>query len=156
MLKLVMEAAEKEKKAGRHLAGSIDEKTGQVTEEYAILAIQIAESYHGIEKIAEGMKGKLDEWIGQGITDIHELYPMSWDDLTAMLLARKQWREERGTVREGPGPGRPVFRLPASGSPPPQPRSSRQAAAGIAARWCGKTAPKPETQPQATWRPTRP
>lgn len=97
MLKLVKEAAEKEKKAGRRLSGTIDEKTGQATEEYAILAIQIAESYHGVEKIAEGMKGKLDEWIGQGITDVHELYPMSWDDLTAMLLARKQWKEERGT-----------------------------------------------------------
>lgn len=108
MLKLVREAAEKEKLAGRPVTGSLDEKSGQATEGYAILAIQVAESYHGVEKIAEGMKGKLDEWVNQGITDIHDLYPLSWEDFTAMLVARKQWKEGEKTEF----PVRQVFMTP--------------------------------------------
>lgn len=108
MIKLVREAAEKEEQAGHRLTGSLNEKSGQATEGYAVLAIQVAESYYGVEKITEGMKSKLDEWINQGITDIHELYPLSWEDFTAMLLARKQWNEERKTEF----PVRQIFMTP--------------------------------------------
>ncbi len=105
MIKLVAETIQKE---GVKLTGTLDEKTGQATEGYAIFALQVAESYYGVEKIAEGMKGKLDEWIGQGITDIHELYPLSWEDFTAMLIARKDWKEQQGTEF----PVRQVFMSP--------------------------------------------
>ena len=96
MLKLLAEVIEKEKEAGRRIAGSLDAKTGQATEGYAILAIQVAESYYGIDKISEKMVEKLDSWIGQGITDIHEMFPMSWDDFVATLMTKKSWEKESG------------------------------------------------------------
>lgn len=108
MTRIVAEAAKKEIANGRKITGRLDEKTGQATEGYAMFAIQVAEAPYGVEKIADGMTGKLDEWIGQGITDIHELYPLSWGDLTAMLIARKEWREKRGTEF----PVRQIFMTP--------------------------------------------
>lgn len=108
MLKLVEEAVEKEKKAGHKITGNINNKTGQATEGCALLAMQVAESYYGVEKIAEGVDRKLDEWINQGITDIHEMSPLSWEDFTAILLTKKQWKEERKTEF----PVRQIFMTP--------------------------------------------
>ena len=61
MLKLIIKAAEKEKEAGQRITGSLDAKTGQATEGYAVLAIQVAESYYGVEKISKKMVEKLDK-----------------------------------------------------------------------------------------------
>lgn len=108
MLKLVGEAAEKERQSGHKLTGTLNGKNGQATEGYVLLAIQIAESYYGVEKIAEGMKGELDKWINQGITNIHEMFPLSWEDFTATLLAKKQWEGERKTEF----PVRQIFMAP--------------------------------------------
>lgn len=108
MLELVAKKVEEEKRTSRKLSGYLDKKTGQATEGHAVLAIQIAEAFYGVKKIAEGMRGKLDEWIGQGITDIHELFPLSWSDLEATLLTRKEWGEEKKTEF----PVRQIFMTP--------------------------------------------
>lgn len=95
MAKILMETVLNEKREGRRVSGEFNEKTGQVTEGHALLTVQLAESFYGIDNIVEGMTKKLDGWIEQGITDIHELYPMG-GDLEAMLICRKNWERDRG------------------------------------------------------------
>ena len=97
MLELVLEKAKEMQKSGRTFTGSVDKKTGQVTEGWAIFSLEVAESYYGVEKIADGMRNKLNEWISQGITGIHEMHPLSWQDVEATLLTRKNWQEEEKT-----------------------------------------------------------
>jgi predicted amidohydrolase YtcJ len=96
MLNLLMAEARQEEKAGRKVSGEIH-KNGQVTEGYSILAIQIAEAHCGVEKISESMDKKLESWISQGITDIHDMDVLSWNDFAAVLLSRKKWEEKQGT-----------------------------------------------------------
>ncbi len=109
MVGLMKAAIAAEAKAGRPISsGEFNEKTGQATESYALLAVQIVESHYGIEKMAEGMKNRMNQWIGQGITDIHEMFPMSWGDLSAMLLARRDWEKQEKTEF----PVRQIFMTP--------------------------------------------
>ncbi|MFH0969530.1 MAG: amidohydrolase family protein [Patescibacteria group bacterium] len=97
MLELVAEAAKKERESGYQITGTIDRETGQVTEGYSILTLQVAEAHCGVEEMSEKMEKTLDGWIDQGITDIHELFPTSWEEFIAILVTKKKWEEERKT-----------------------------------------------------------
>jgi len=97
MMAMIKRLADKEQEAGRRVGGSLDTKTGIATEGFALLAIQVAESHLGIEKISEGMERQLDKMIKQGITNVHDLTPASMDSLIATLVARKRWEEDRKT-----------------------------------------------------------
>ncbi len=108
MIKLVKKVAEKEIKNGNKISGTLNEKTGQATEGFSLLAIQVAEAYHDIEKISEGMKNKIDEWVHRGITGIHEMAPLSWQDFIATLLTRKEWEKKEKTEF----PVRQIFMFP--------------------------------------------
>lgn len=108
MLELLLPQIEEAKRMGRRITGHVDSKSGHITEGCAILAIQIAESYYGVERIAEGMETKVESWIAQGITNIHDMYPLSYADLIATLIARKSWQQKRGTEF----PVRQIFMVP--------------------------------------------
>ncbi|MBU1118492.1 amidohydrolase family protein [Patescibacteria group bacterium] len=108
MIDLLSKKVHEEKGLGKRTTGHIDAKKGLATEGHAILAIQIAESHYGVERIAEGMETTLDSWISQGITNIHDMYSYSYGDVVALLMARKSWQKERGTEF----PVRQVFLAP--------------------------------------------
>lgn len=97
MLALVKAAEAREKKAGRRFAGELNANNGQATEGYSLLAMEVAEAYYEIEKIVEGMEGQLDGMLGQGITNMHDMLPLSWNNFMAMLMTRQKWQQERGT-----------------------------------------------------------
>jgi predicted amidohydrolase YtcJ len=69
---------------------------GTVTEEHAMVAFQVAESAYSIEQIEKVTTRKLDKYLRQGITSVHDLFVQTTDEFIAGLLARKHWKEERG------------------------------------------------------------
>jgi len=79
----------------RELAGHL-KKDGSVTEEYGLTGLEIAQARFSIDQVSEVVEHKLDGYLRQGITAVHDMIISTPLELEAALLLRKKWKDERG------------------------------------------------------------
>ncbi len=88
-LKKLISPEEREK-----MAGTFDEHTGKVTEEFIIRAWEI--SSPTVEALAQSAEQRIEGWLGQGITTLHDMEMTTRDQFVAFLLTKKRYEEKRG------------------------------------------------------------
>ncbi len=81
----------REKDIGRPLKGEKTERTGRITEEYSILAFEVAEAEHSVEKLAETRVEWIEEQLNRGITSIHDMVLFNPGELASMIKSAEIW-----------------------------------------------------------------
>ena len=79
---------------GQKLSGHFG-KNGQVSEQFLIKALEVAESDYSVDQIVEGLEKRMDKYLGQGITAVHDMLPLTSNQFIAELILRKKWESER-------------------------------------------------------------
>lgn len=77
-------------------SGEIDARTGKATEDYSLATLEVSEAGLTVEQIVEATEKRLDKYIGQGITSVHDLVPGTMKEFEAGLILRQRWAK-RGT-----------------------------------------------------------
>jgi predicted amidohydrolase YtcJ len=77
------------------MAGEFDEHTGRVTEEFIIRAFEI--STPSVEALAESAEERIEGWLSQGITTLHDMEMTTLPQFEAFLLTKMKYEEKRGT-----------------------------------------------------------
>ena len=79
----------------RDFAGYL-KKDGSVSEEYGLSALEIAQARFSVDQVSEVVENKLDGYLRQGITSVHDMIIQTPLELEAALILRKKWKDERG------------------------------------------------------------
>lgn len=93
MVTLIQQKATEKIRAGHFVTGSV--ASGELTEGYATLAINICEECYGLEALVAGIAQTVNDWLSHGIADMHEMCLLTWTELLAILTFRQQWRRTR-------------------------------------------------------------
>ncbi len=73
----------------------------EFSEAYVILALELAESFHDVDHIEEGIEHQVDHYLTKGVTGVHDMEVASWHQFMAYLLFHKKWKES-GRTQEFP------------------------------------------------------
>lgn len=76
------------------MAGEFSEYTGRVSEEFIIRALELFSPT--AEVLAESAEQRIEGWLGQGITTIHDMDMTTLAQFEAFLLTKKKYEEKRG------------------------------------------------------------
>ncbi|MFH1426628.1 MAG: amidohydrolase family protein [Candidatus Kerfeldbacteria bacterium] len=67
-------------------------KKQEIAEAFVFLAMELAESYQSVEKVEGAIETSVENYLAKGVTSIHEMAVMSWQQLMAYLLLHKEWK----------------------------------------------------------------
>ncbi len=84
----------KEKDIGRKLKGKMS-STGEITEEFTIMAFELAESQKSIEELAEARVNWIERELKRGVCGIHDMEASTTHELNAILSSIEKWKEKR-------------------------------------------------------------
>jgi len=82
-------------KSRPNAAGHLD-KNGCATEDYGLSGLEIIEAAYTQEELEGAIEAKLDKYLRQGITSVHDLCMRSTKQVLATLTLRKRWKQEWG------------------------------------------------------------
>lgn len=80
-------------------------KGQEFTEGYVFLVLDVVESFRNVGEVSEAVEKKVEDYLVKGVTAIHEMEVISWNEFMAYLLFHERWKEKQ------PGLEFPVKRL---------------------------------------------